>query len=242
MELRNTAAVITGGSRGLGRALAIALAREGVRVVLVAREQRDLDRVVEAIRKDGGEAWAIAADVGDKNAIYAIAGEAAALAGPIDILIQNASTLGPIPLRLLLDTDCEDLEHTLAVNLVGPFRLAKAIVGSMALRGRGLMLSITSDASVQAYANWGAYSISKAALDHLTRLFAAELDETGVRFLSVDPGDMDTEMHAAALPDADRSTLANPSDAAARIVEIIRRADELPNGARLQASEVEVLQ
>ena len=242
MELRNTAAVITGGSRGLGRALAIALAREGVRVVLVAREQRDLDRVVEAIRKDGGEAWAIAADVGDKNAIYAIAGEAAALAGPIDILIQNASTLGPIPLRLLLDTDCEDLEHTLAVNLVGPFRLAKAIVGSMALRGRGLMLSITSDATVQAYANWGAYSISKAGLDHLTRLFAAELEETGVRCLSVDPGDMDTEMHAAALPDADRSTLANPSDAAARIVEIIRRADELPNGARLQASEVEVLQ
>jgi len=242
MEIRNASVLITGGSKGLGRALGKALARGGARVVLVARGAEELNHTVEQIRNAGGEAYGIAADIGDKNSIYAIAGEAAALAGPIDILIQNASTLGPLPLRLLLDTDGEDLERALEVNLVGPFRLAKAIVGSMALRGRGLMISITSDAAIEAYSHWGAYGITKAALDHLTRILAAELHDTGVCFLSIDPGDMDTRMHADAIPDADPATLGQPDDVAARILEIIRRADRIPNGSRLAASQLEVLQ
>jgi NAD(P)-dependent dehydrogenase (short-subunit alcohol dehydrogenase family) len=102
-------------------------------------------------------------------------------------------------------------------------------------------VAITSDASVEAYPGWGAYSITKAALDHMTRVFAAELRDSGVQFLSIDPGDMDTEMHAAALPDADPTTLQKPADAAHRLVEIIRRAEEFPSGARLQASQMEVL-
>jgi NAD(P)-dependent dehydrogenase (short-subunit alcohol dehydrogenase family) len=239
MKIHNTSVLITGGSRGLGRALARALAAEGARVVLVARRAKELDDTVEEIRRAGGEAYGIAADVADKNAIYAIAGEAAAVAGPIDILIQNASTLGPVPLRLLLDTDCEDLQHAFDVNVIGPFRLAKPVVGSMALRGTGLVLSITSDASVEAYPGWGAYSVTKAALDHMTRVFAAELQDTGVRFLSIDPGDMDTEMHAAAIPDANPSTLQKPEEAARRIIEIIRHAGEFPSGLRLQAAQME---
>jgi NAD(P)-dependent dehydrogenase (short-subunit alcohol dehydrogenase family) len=241
MNIRNAAVLITGGSLGLGRALGKALAIQGARVVLVARGRDELREAVAEIERDGGEAYGIAADIADKNAIYTIAGEAAALVGPIDILIQNASTLGPVPLRLLLDTDCEDFERALQVNLVGPFRLAKAIAGSMALRETGLVLSITSDAAVEAYSRWGAYSISKAALDHMTRLFTVELADTGVRFINVDPGDMDTRMHAEALPDADPSTLGRPADAAARIVEIIRRSDEIPNGSRLTADHMEVL-
>jgi NAD(P)-dependent dehydrogenase (short-subunit alcohol dehydrogenase family) len=181
------------------------------------------------------------ADLGDKNSIYPIAGQAAALVGPIDILIQNASNLGPTPLRLLLDTDCEDLERALDVNLVGAFRLAKAIVGPMALRGQGIMISISSDASVEAYAGWGAYSVGKAALDHLTRIFAAELSDTGVRFFSIDPGEMDTRMHADAVPDADPAALGQPDDVAPRILEIIRRSNEIPNGSRLIATQVEAL-
>jgi NAD(P)-dependent dehydrogenase (short-subunit alcohol dehydrogenase family) len=235
MNVKNASVLLTGGSRGLGRALGKALASEGARVVLVARGAQELNEAVAEIRCAGGEAYGISADIGDKNAIYAIAGEAAAMVGPIDILIQNASTLGPVPLRPLLDTDCEDLEHAFDVNVLGPFRLAKVIVGSMALRGAGLVLGITSDASVEAYPNWGAYSITKAALDHMSRLFAAELQDTGVQFLNIDPGDMDTEMHAAALPDADRSTLQNPEDAARRIREIIRNAENFAGGARLQA-------
>jgi NAD(P)-dependent dehydrogenase (short-subunit alcohol dehydrogenase family) len=241
MEIRNASVLITGGSRGLGRALGKALAREGARVVLVARGAEELNTAVDEIRNEGGEAYGIAADIGDKNAIYPIAGEAAALAGPIDILIQNASTLGPVPLRLLLDTDCEDLQRVWDVNLAGPFRLAKVIVGSMALRGRGLMISITSDAAIEAYAGWGAYSITKAALDHLTRIFAAELCDTGVRFFSIDPGDMDTQMHADAVPNADPATIGKPDDIAPRILGIIREAEHFPNGARLAPTEVGAL-
>ena len=239
MQLRGTSSLITGGSLGLGLALGKALAREGSRVVLVARGPAPLHAAVAAIRAAGGEAHAIVADVADKDAVHAIAGQAAALVGaPIDVLVNNASTLGPVPLRLLLDTECEDLERVLAVNLVGPFRLTKALAGPMVLRGRGLVVNVSSDAAVEAYERWGAYGASKAALDHLTRTFAAELAGTGVRFLAVDPGEMDTRMHADAIPDADRSTLADPARVADRIVSLI--AGEAlatpPSGARVAVS------
>src|SRR5262245_45848454 len=171
MELRNTASLITGGSRGLGRALGSALAAAGARVVLVARRRAELDDAVDSIRNAGGTAWGIAADIGDKLVIHSVVAQAAALAGPIDILINNASTLGPIPLRLLLDTECEDLERVLQTNLVGPFRLTKVIAGAMALRGSGVVINISSDAAIEAYPHWGAYGTAKAALDHLTRIW-----------------------------------------------------------------------
>jgi len=225
-------AIVTGASRGLGRALAVELARHGVSVVLVARESQELHTAVAAIRAAGGKADAVAADVGDKQAIHAISGAAAALVGPIDLLIHNASTLGATPLPLLLDTECEELERVLQVNLVGPFRLSKAIAGGMALRGRGTIVHVSSDAAVSAYPRWGAYGVSKAALDHLGRSFAAELGEHGVRVLVVDPGEMDTAMHAAAMPEADRATLARPEAVAQKIVaRIFERPFE--NGERL---------
>jgi NAD(P)-dependent dehydrogenase (short-subunit alcohol dehydrogenase family) len=123
----------------------------------------------------------------------------------------------------------------LAVNLVGPFRLSKIIGGSMALRGSGVIVHVSSDASVNAYSTWGAYSVSKAALDHLSRLWAAELDELGVRVFSVDPGEMDTAMHRDAMPDADPTTLADPENVAERIVLMVENAGTVPNGARLEA-------
>lgn len=239
MMLRDSNALVTGAGRGLGRALALALARAGARVVLVARSRTDLDAVVRQIRAEGGTAFGIAADVGDKNAIHPIAGEAAALVGPIDILVNDASTLGPTPLPLLFDTECEDLERVLAVNLVGPFRLTKVIAGGMALRGRGVVVNISSDAAVSAYPRWGAYGISKAALDHLTRVWSAELEGTGVRLLAVDPGEMDTRMHADAIPDADPATLADPDVVAERILGMLGDEDRAPSGARLEASRWE---
>ena len=222
MDLKGTAALITGGSRGLGAALGRGLAAAGARVVLVARQREPLDQVVAAIRAAGGEAHAIAADVGDKEAVHAIAGQAAALVGPIDLLVNNASTLGPVPLRLLLDTDCEDLEQALAVNLVGPFRLTKVVLGSMVLRGRGLVVNVTSDAAVEAYPRWGAYGASKAALEQLGRVWAGELAGTGVRVLTVDPGEMNTLMHAQAMPEADPATLADPARVAERLLAVVR--------------------
>jgi NAD(P)-dependent dehydrogenase (short-subunit alcohol dehydrogenase family) len=226
-NLVRTSALVTGGSRGLGRALGQALAAAGARVVLVAREPAPLDEAVAAIRAAGGEAHAIVADVADRDAAHAIAGQAAALVGPVDLLVNNASTLGPVPLRLLLDTDCEDLERALAVNLVGPFRLTKAVAGSMALRGRGTIVNITSDAAREAYPRWGAYGASKAALEQLARVWAAELEGTGVRVVTVDPGEMDTRMHAEAMPEADRSTLADPADVAARILASLPGPEEV---------------
>src|ERR1700722_18122057 len=120
MDLENKAALVTGASRGLGRALAGELARRGARVALVARGAQAVEESALELRRAGGVAHAIVGDLGEKRAIHAIAGTAAALVGPIDLLVLNASTLGPVPLRLLLDTDCEDLEHALAVNLTGP--------------------------------------------------------------------------------------------------------------------------
>jgi NAD(P)-dependent dehydrogenase (short-subunit alcohol dehydrogenase family) len=235
MEISRTATLITGASRGLGEALAVELARQGARLVLVSRRRAGLEPVVARIREAGGEAHALEADIGSKDDIYPLAGAATALVGPIDLLIHNASDLGPTPLRLLLDTDCEDFERVLAVNLLGPFRLSRVIAGSMALRERGTIVHVSSDASVNAYSHWGAYSVSKAALDHLSRLWAAELNERGVRSFSVDPGEMDTEMHQAALSDADRAALARPDAVAARIAALIR-STSIANGARIELS------
>ena len=236
MDLNGKGALVTGASKGLGAALASELARAGAKVALVARGGAGLSRVVETIRAAGGEAHALVADVADKRAPHAFAGAAAALVGPIELLVHNASTLGPVPLRLLLDTECEDLEQVLQVNLVGPFRLTKIVAGAMALRGSGLVVHVSSDAAVAAYPRWGAYGVSKAAQDHLSRILSAELAPAGVRFLSVDPGEMDTEMHAAAMPEADRASLQPPAAVARRVAAMIRQAERIESGGRIEAS------
>jgi len=237
MELRGIGALVTGASSGLGEALSRQLARSGAKVAIVARGEARLLAAVERMRAEGGDVHAIPGDLGLKEDIHRIAGSAAALVGPVSLLVNNASALGPVPLQLLLDTECEELEHALAVNLVGPFRLTKLVVGSMALQGRGLVVNITSDASVNAYERWGAYGASKAALDHLTRIWAAELNATGVKLLGVDPGEMDTPMHADAMPDSDRSALPSPSAVAERLIALFRRAEHWPSGTRIELAK-----
>ena len=237
LDLNGKSILITGGSKGLGRALALSVSAQGAKVVLVAREKVELDEAVGAVRKNAGVAFGISADVGEKENVYPIVGQAAALAGPIDVLINNASTLGPVPLRLIADTDCEDFERVLQVNTVGPFRLMKAAAGSMIVRQAGVVVNISSDAAVEPYAGWGVYSASKAALDHLTRIAALELAGTGVRFFSVDPGEMDTRMHADAMPDADPGSLKQPDEVAEKIVSMIRHSARIESGARLVASD-----
>lgn len=230
MSTRDKAVLVTGGSRGLGRALAGELAARGARVVLVARGEEEVERAAAEIRARGGEAHGLSFDVADKEASYAIAGAAAALVGPIDLLVHNASTLGPVPLRPLLDTSCEDLAATLETNLVGPFRLTKIVAGSMQVRGGGVVVFVSSDAATEAYPGWGAYGVSKAAADHLARVLAAELP--ALRVLSVDPGEMDTDMHAAAVPDADRAALRRPDDVARAIIDQVILGGT-PSGTRV---------
>ena len=240
MDVKGKSILITGAGRGLGRALALKLASQGARLALVSRTPSDLESLVREIREQNGEAFAIEADVGQKDSIYPIVGQAAALAGPIDILINNASTLGPVPLRLVADTDCEDFEQALQVNLLGPFRLMKAVVGSMVLRQTGLVINVSSDAAIEAYPTWGIYSASKAALEHLTRIAAAEFLPTSVRFLIVDPGEMNTKMHSDAMPDADPDSLRVPAVVADEIASIIHNAEQIESGSRIIVSEWKV--
>ncbi|MDB4956703.1 MAG: Oxidoreductase, short chain dehydrogenase/reductase family protein [Myxococcales bacterium] len=240
MKIEGQGALVTGASRGLGRALAELLGAKGARVAMIARDAGPLSDAVATIRARGGVAHGIVADIAAKDAVHKIAGQAQGLIGEIGIAIHNASTLGPVPLRLLLDTECEDLAAVLETNLVGPFRLTKILAGAMALRGEGVIVHISSDAAVEPYPTWGAYGISKAAQDHLSRVLAAELSGTGVRVLAVDPGEMDTKMHADAVPDADRKTLQRPADVAARIVAMIADEARAVSGVRLVAPSFEV--
>lgn len=236
MDLRERSVLVTGGGRGLGAAFGRAAARAGARVVLVARTGDEVEGVAAGIRAAGRQAFALVADVAAADAATSIAARAAALAGPVDVLVHNASVLGPVPLRPLLDTTPADFVHALDVNLVAPFRLSQAVLGSMVLRGQGLVLHVTSDAGVESYPGWGAYGASKAALDHLARIWAAELADTDVRFLSVDPGEMRTRMHADALPDADPSALSDPAAVAESLLELIRDAESLRSGSRVEAA------
>ena len=222
---------ITGGTSGLGLALVRELVSRGARVAFVARTR---ERVEQVARENPG-AHGIVGDVAAKNDIYPMAIQITGELGGLDVLINNASDLGPTPLAMLSDTECEDLERAYATNVFGPFRLTKALMGALAAsarEGRGaVILNISSDAAVSAYPGWGAYGSSKAALHHLSRIWNEEHANEGVRFLSLDPGDMDTPMHAAAIPDADPATLKRPEQAARELLEKIAAA--LPQMARI---------
>ncbi len=212
---------ITGGTSGLGLALVRELLQRGARVAFVARTR---ERVAQVARENAG-AHGIVGDVSAKDDIYPMAIQITGELGGLDVLINNASDLGPTPLAMLSDTECEDLERVFATNVIGPFRLTKALMGALAAsarEGRGsVVLNISSDAAINAYPGWGAYGSSKAALHHLTHIWNEEHLNEGVHFLSFDPGDMDTPMHAAAIPDADPATLKRPEQAAHELAEAI---------------------
>src|ERR671938_1956220 len=198
---------VTGGTSGLGLALVRELLGRGAHVAFVARTRERVERVA---REEAG-AHGIVGDVSSKDDIYPIAVQVVGELGGVDVLINNASDLGPVPLAMLSDTECEDLERAFATNVLGPFRLTKALMGALASsarEGRGaVVLNISSDAAVNAYPGWGAYGASKAALAHMSAIWGEEAKADGIRFLAIDPGDMDTPLHALAMPDADPSTL-----------------------------------
>jgi NAD(P)-dependent dehydrogenase (short-subunit alcohol dehydrogenase family) len=212
---------ITGGTSGLGLALLEELQGRGARVAFVARRRDRVERVAAAHPGSHG----IVGDVSKKRDTYPIAMQILGALGGLDLLVNNASDLGPPALALLADTDCEDLERALATNLIGPFRLTKALLGALAASSRegraALVLNVSSDAAVNAYPGWGAYGASKAGLVHLTRIWNEELSAEGIAVTAMDPGDMDTPLHAAAVPDADRTLLKRPETAAREIADLM---------------------
>jgi NAD(P)-dependent dehydrogenase (short-subunit alcohol dehydrogenase family) len=217
IDLKQLRVAVTGGTSGLGLALVRLLVGRGARVAFAARTAQTVKQIA-----DETGAFGIIGDVGHKDDIYPIATQMTGNLGGLDALINNASALGPTPLALLADTECEELEQALAVNLVGPFRLTKALFGALAASARGgrgaVVINISSDAAVNAYSGWGAYGASKAALRQLTEIWAEEAKSEGISFLSLDPGDMDTPLHALAVPDANSTTLKRPESAAEEIV------------------------
>jgi NAD(P)-dependent dehydrogenase (short-subunit alcohol dehydrogenase family) len=212
---------ITGGTSGLGLALVQQLSASGAQVAYVARHATRVAEVARAHPSTHG----LVGDVSHKADIYPLALQITAALGGLDVLINNASHLGRTPLALLADTDCEDLEAALATNLIGPFRLTKALLGALGASARegrpARVINITSDAAVSAYPGWGAYGASKAALQHLSRIWHEELREHGVQVIAHDPGDMDTPLHALAVPDADPATLKRPTQAAQGLIALI---------------------
>ena len=219
--LQDLRIVVTGGTAGLGRALTAELLSRGARVAFVARHAASVERAARALPGTIG----IVGDVSRKEEIHPIAIQALGALGGLDVLVNNASSLGPVPLVPLADTECEDLELAFATNVLGPFRLTKALLGSLAVAARDgrrpLVVNVSSDAAVTAYENWGAYGASKAALQHLSRIWNLELKGDGVSVVSIDPGDMDTALHELAIPGADRASLRRPEDSAHEIADLI---------------------
>jgi NAD(P)-dependent dehydrogenase (short-subunit alcohol dehydrogenase family) len=208
--------LITGASKGLGRAIARELARRGHPLIINARGVDDL-REVERELAACTRVIAVAGDVSE------IAEELAARAlqefGRVDVLINNASDVGPSPMPALDRYPWDALLRLFKVNAVAPLHLIQLLLPGMRERGRGTILNISSDAAVNAYAGWGGYGASKAALEHLSRILAKELEGSGVRIEIVDPGDMNTEMHALAEPGVDLSHLPDPAAVAPRVIE-----------------------
>jgi NAD(P)-dependent dehydrogenase (short-subunit alcohol dehydrogenase family) len=232
--------LITGASQGLGREMALRFAREGAAgLSIVARHAGKLNAVRDEMRKIAPaiDVVAIEADVSKPRDIERIvATTLAQFKGTLDVLVNNASTIGPSPMPNLLDYPVEDFRTVLETNLIGPFLLIKNALPAMIERG-GSIINVSSDAGKVGYPGWGAYGISKFGLEGMSQTWASELEETGVRVNWVDPGNMDTAMHRAAAPEEDPAEWADP--AAVTDVFVFLASDEAKSvqGQRFEAQE-----
>lgn len=209
IETSNPVALITGASRGLGLEIARLFAARGFDLILTARGPEALSDVERELSASTG-VLALAGDVADSEHTLSLIEQGIARFGRIDVLINNASELGPSPLPALENYPIDVLQTVFAVNVLAPVHLTQLVLPDMRRHGHGTIINVTSDAGVEAYPTWGGYGASKAALEHLSRVMAAELDGSGIRVYVVDPGDMDTAMHRAAEPGVDLSHLPPP--------------------------------
>jgi NAD(P)-dependent dehydrogenase (short-subunit alcohol dehydrogenase family) len=220
--LRDQVALITGASRGLGKETARLLARRGLRLILTARGENALEQSVGELQT-ATPVVALPGDVADPSHARRLVTVGLQSFGQIDFLINNASVLGPTPMPRLEALPLEGLENAIRVNVVAPLSLVQLVLPQMKARGTGTIVNVTSDAGVQAYAGWGAYGTSKAALEQLSRVLAQELKGTGIRVYVVDPGEMNTQMYREAEPGADVSHMPGADAAAAALVDLVAR-------------------
>jgi NAD(P)-dependent dehydrogenase (short-subunit alcohol dehydrogenase family) len=239
-RLEGKYALITGASQGLGRQLAIDFACEGATGISVtARNVEALRELQAEIRAAAPEARVISigADLSRQEDIErVVATTLAQFGGRLDVLVNNASTLGPTPMPYLLDYPLEDFRNVLGVNLIAPYLFIKKALPAMIERG-GSIINVTSDAGRVGYSGWGAYGISKFGIEGMSQTWAAELEGTGVRVNWVDPGDMNTEMHRLAEPDEDPTQWADPSDVTDVFIYLASDESKDVSGRRFRAQE-----
>ena len=228
---RRPVAVVTGASQGLGFELALALGRDGWALVIDARRADRLDVAAERLARVT-DVRAVTGDITDPAHRAALARAAAEL-GTVHLVVNNASTLGASPLPTLSDIDPDVLRRVFDVNVVAPLALIQTLDGQ--LDRDATVVNITSDAAIEPYETWGGYGASKAALEHASRVLAAERPD--LRVLVVDPGDMRTEMHQDAFPGEDISDRPEPEESVPGIVALLDRAE--PSG-RYEARAVSV--
>ena len=232
--------LITGASQGLGRAMALRFAREGAAgLSLVARHIDQLHKVRDEVRKVAPKVGivVIEADLSKPRDIDRIVATTLAQSkGRLDVLVNNASTIGPSPMPNLLDYPVEDFKNVIDTNLIGPFLLIKNALPAM-IEGGGSIINVTSDAGQVGYPGWGAYGISKFGLEGMSQTWASELEETSVRVNWVDPGNMNTAMHRAAEPEEDPTEWANPVDVTDVFVFLASDESKGVTGKRFQAQE-----
>jgi NAD(P)-dependent dehydrogenase (short-subunit alcohol dehydrogenase family) len=219
-------ALITGASKGLGRALALALAGRGWRLIVDARNSTALS----AVAADLTGAVAIRGDVTDPGHRGVLAA-AVERFGRLDLLVNNASDLGPSPLPVLAQYPLDALRRVYETDVVAPLALTQLLLPALR-SAHGTVVNVSSDAAVEAYPGWGGYGSAKAALDHLSAVLAAE--EPDVRVYAVDPGDMRTDMHQAAFPGEDISDRPAPETV---VPALLRLLDGQPASGRYRASE-----
>ena len=215
-------AMVTGASRGLGRAMATGLAREGYDLIIDARNAAALEAVAGQIRAAGGHVTAVAGDVTDPAHRAALL---AACPGRLDLLVNNAGTLGASPLPALADYPPGELRAAFEANVIAPIALIQLLLPMLRARG-GAVLNITSDAAVEAYAGWGGYGAAKAALEQASNVLAAE--ELAIRVWWADPGDLRTDMHQLVFPGEDISDRPLPEQIVPAFLRLITQ--RLPSG------------
>jgi len=239
-RLRNKNVLITGCSEGLGRQLAVDFTLEGAAsLTLVARRGAKLIDVAGYITELAPDCkvFTIEADVATPAEIERIVAQTLdAFHGRLDVLVNNASTLGPTPMPMLVDYPVEAFQHVLNTNLIAPFLLIQKLLPAL-IRASGSIINVTSDAGINGYPGWGAYGISKFGLEGLSQTWAAELEDSGVRVNWVDPGSMNTTMHRLAEPDEDPSEWADPSEVTPLFVYLASDEARNVHGRRFRAQE-----
>jgi NAD(P)-dependent dehydrogenase (short-subunit alcohol dehydrogenase family) len=232
-KLRSKVALVTGASRGIGRAIAAAYAREGARVFACARQKEDLDRAIAEIAAAGGEIVGCPADVGSAQDVQRLVRAAIDRFGGIDVLVNNASILGP---RVdIADYPLAAWQEVINVNLTGIFLLTREVLPIMLKQRSGSIINVSSGVGRNGKARWGAYAVSKAGIECLTQILADELKGSGVRANAVNPAATRTEMRALAYPQEDPQSLPPPEEIIPIFVELASDDTLTVSGASLDA-------